>query len=673
MTKKLFIILLALCLTVAAMTMMVTAAKKSQTLTVIQNEIELEISTYYDLSSFELVSGNETGLAYNIAEGEGFHINGSVITTPESVEAEATIVIYASESDEYSESEPVAIKITTTEHLHVFDVSWSWSEDYSSCTVELSCQDDTYDQRLSATITSETITAATCTTDGEIAYTATVLVNGIRYSDTKKATIPAGHNYVDVVTTSATCGTDGVMTSTCSGCGDSYTAVIPATGEHDYAETVTDATCTENMKVGYFCMVCGTGDPDNPAEEIDGTALGHDWSFSDYQDATCTEGSYTLYECTRCDETYKVAGDEPATGHTEGEAVNEDVVEASCATDGSYDEVVYCTNCHEELSRETITVPATGHVTEIQNAKEATCTEDGYTGDEVCTVCQETVTSGEVIPATGHTEGEAGKENEVEASCTEAGSYESVVYCSVCSEEISRETVTVEATGHSYALGVCSVCGAKDPDYVVEVTMDESLAETLPSGLVTGATIRADLGSLTVSEVADDHLLQHIVDVMGFTLNNEAHGDWLLSETESFIIRTTENGRTALKKVTSLFYGDIDFASGAIITMELSGSEALASGTIYVLHYTNGDWQIESSTSSYADGKLTIEFQPDSASPFLIISVSDYTNSRNNILPLLLQIQSLNQTSTSEETTEEVTEEVVEIDEPVEAGETDTE
>ena len=35
----------------------------------------------------------------------------------------------------------------------------------------------------------------------------------------------------------------------------------------------------------------------------------------------------------------------------------------------------------------------------LRNAKEATCTEDGYTGDEVCTVCGETVKEGQVIPA----------------------------------------------------------------------------------------------------------------------------------------------------------------------------------------------------------------------------------------------------------------------------------
>lgn len=43
------------------------------------------------------------------------------------------------------------------------------------------------------------------------------------------------------------------------------------------------------------------------------------------------------------------------------------------------------------------------HTTDVQNAKEATDTEDGYTGDEVCTVCGQTIKQGEVIPATGET------------------------------------------------------------------------------------------------------------------------------------------------------------------------------------------------------------------------------------------------------------------------------
>ena len=42
------------------------------------------------------------------------------------------------------------------------------------------------------------------------------------------------------------------------------------------------------------------------------------------------------------------------------------------------------------------------HVTELVGAKAATCTEDGYTGDEVCSICGEVISQGETIPATGH-------------------------------------------------------------------------------------------------------------------------------------------------------------------------------------------------------------------------------------------------------------------------------
>ena len=50
----------------------------------------------------------------------------------------------------------------------------------------------------------------------------------------------------------------------------------------------------------------------------------------------------------------------------------------------------------------TETLPSLGHKTQLVGAKAAACTEDGYTGDEVCKTCGETVKKGEVIPATGH-------------------------------------------------------------------------------------------------------------------------------------------------------------------------------------------------------------------------------------------------------------------------------
>lgn len=71
---------------------------------------------------------------------------------------------------------------------------------------------------------------------------------------------------------------------------------------------------------------------------------------------------------------------------------------ATCTEDGSV--TVICDDCDEVLSTETL--PATGHSAVVKNAKDATCTEPGYTGDKVCTVCGETVETGEVIPAAGH-------------------------------------------------------------------------------------------------------------------------------------------------------------------------------------------------------------------------------------------------------------------------------
>ena len=71
--------------------------------------------------------------------------------------------------------------------------------------------------------------------------------------------------------------------------------------------------------------------------------------------------------------------------HQPGSPVVENRVEATCETDGHYDNVVYCTVCGEELSRETVTIPATGHSYESV-VTAPTCTEQGYT-THTCTAC----------------------------------------------------------------------------------------------------------------------------------------------------------------------------------------------------------------------------------------------------------------------------------------------
>ena len=110
-------------------------------------------------------------------------------------------------------------------------------------------------------------------------------------------------------------------------------------------------------------------------------------------------------------------------------------------------------------------------VTKVINKKDATCTEDGYTGDTVCAVCEKVVIKrGENIPAKGHTEV---IDPAVEPTCTEPGKTEGK-HCSVCNAIIVAQT-EIPATGHTEKTVVgkpatctetgltdgisCSVCG----------------------------------------------------------------------------------------------------------------------------------------------------------------------------------------------------------------------
>lgn len=74
----------------------------------------------------------------------------------------------------------------------------------------------------------------------------------------------------------------------------------------------------------------------------------------------------------------------------------------------------------------------------VENYVAPTCTEDGSYDEVVyCSLCGEFIEStSESLDATGHTAGEAVIENKVEATESAAGYYDEVVYCTVCNEEI---------------------------------------------------------------------------------------------------------------------------------------------------------------------------------------------------------------------------------------------
>lgn len=73
--------------------------------------------------------------------------------------------------------------------------------------------------------------------------------------------------------------------------------------------------------------------------------------------ATCTEAGKETRSCQREGCTAAEEHEIPATGHTEGPAVQENVVPATYEREGSYEEAVYSSVCGAELSRRTRVIP----------------------------------------------------------------------------------------------------------------------------------------------------------------------------------------------------------------------------------------------------------------------------------------------------------------------------
>lgn len=124
--------------------------------------------------------------------------------------------------------------------------------------------------------------------------------------------------------------------------------------------------------------------------------------------------------------------------------------------------------------------------------------------ERVCT-CGEK--ESEEIEALGHTPGEAIKENEAAATCTTGGSYEEVVYCAACGEELSRKAVEVVSLGHDYVKGVCSWCGEAEPfteGLIFELSGDgASYTVTGYKGTSTEVYIPSYYQGLPVSSIGD--------------------------------------------------------------------------------------------------------------------------------------------------------------------------
>ncbi len=123
--------------------------------------------------------------------------------------------------------------------------------------------------------------------------------------------------------------------------------------------------------------------------------------------------------------------------------------------------------------------------TSVGEAKDATCTETGLTAGVKCDDCGKVLEEQEVIGKTAHTPAEAVKENEVKPTCTEPGSYDMVVYCSVCKTyEISKTSHTSQPTDHSYTDNYDASCNNEGCGYVRDINCEhtyEGVVTTKPT------------------------------------------------------------------------------------------------------------------------------------------------------------------------------------------------
>lgn len=340
-----------------------------------------------------------------------------------------------------------------------------------------------------------TTLAKTCTTDGKEVRECS------KCSKTEERTIPAtGHTLKKEEGVAATCTKDGHEGNTvCEVCRKTLKEgkVIPKLGhdwsnengkctrcgeshKHSFGEgtTIKELTCTQDEEIDYTCSECGY-----VKKEIT-KATGHQWGeWQTTLAQTCTTDGKEERVCSKCSE--KEERTLKATGHEWGEWKT--TLAQTCTTDGKEERI--CSKCSEKEER---TLKATGHKSETVGAKAPTCKEDGYTGDEVCKVCHETLNKGTTIPKTDSHEW--GKWTTVrESTCTEKG--EQSRKCAVCGEE---EIESLPLAKHSWDNGkvtqapsytkvgvktwTCSECGKTKTTTLAKLPMPKAGTKVIVGG-----------------------------------------------------------------------------------------------------------------------------------------------------------------------------------------------
>ena len=260
------------------------------------------------------------------------------------------------------------------------------------------------------------VTAPDCTNPGYTTYTCVTCGHG--YVGDHTAAL--GHHY-EAVVTAPTCVAGGYTTHTCATCGNSYVDEHTDALGHDYKGVVTEPTCSVGGYTTYSCSAC-----DSSYVGDQTAAKGHSY-VGKVTAPDCTNPGYTTYTCSDCGNSY-VGDHVDAKGHN-----YKAVVTAPTCTEGGY-AVYTCAVCGDSYVGDQ--TAAKGHSYKAV-VTAPTCTEGGYT-TYTCSVCGDSYVGNEV-DAKGHTPAAPVKEN---FRTTKDGSfYDSVVYCDVCGEELTRVAV----------------------------------------------------------------------------------------------------------------------------------------------------------------------------------------------------------------------------------------
>ncbi|MBO5302814.1 MAG: leucine-rich repeat protein [Lachnospiraceae bacterium] len=315
-------------------------------------------------------------------------------------------------------------------------------------------------EALEVQITKE-IKNPTCEENGEAIFAASVMYEGKTYTDEKRTVIPAEgieHVYENIVLedgsnlcSEANCEMPAQYYPVCTNCRELDLYEVFSHGETAGHKEEISVIAFEKAEDGYTANAYLACEDCHELIKVQPVEVKKEIT----EQAGCLKNGKAVYtaaitigdvEYTKTKEVILAK-----SGHVSAEeAEKENCIEASCTQDGSHDEVWYCTGCHLELSRENVKDEAAGHKLKDIPAAESTCEVSGNIEYWQCETCEKVFADAEgtkelektqtELPLADHTPKAAVKENEIAATTAATGSYEEVVYCEKCGEELSRET-----------------------------------------------------------------------------------------------------------------------------------------------------------------------------------------------------------------------------------------